>query len=282
LPPFFSIVTISFNQAKYLRQCLESVVSQKDRDVEFIVVDAGSSDGSREILQSFRSSIDHLILEPDRGPADGLNKGFKFATGQIGYFINSDDFLLPGAVRLMKALWEENTNMEILLGGAWLVDEQGKPRRELFARSASLEHFLGNRAVLVQQGMSFKLQAMRKACGFNVNNRTCWDFELLCSMLQGGARTKSSQHRFGAFRLYDGSLSGGVNGVAHAARYSQDRARLEIALRGARDPRHVMGLNILARLEKVVLNPELVRSRLMDSIFPGKMLKRWESDMGRV
>ena len=86
---FLSIVTISYNQAPYLRQCVESVISQKSDDIEYIVVDPGSTDGSREILQSYGDAIDHLILQTDKGPADGLNKGFAKAKGKIGYFVNS-------------------------------------------------------------------------------------------------------------------------------------------------------------------------------------------------
>src|SRR3546814_19401558 len=73
--PFLSIVTLSFNQAGYLRQALESVIAQKDGSVEFIVVDPGSTDGSRDIIAELGDGIDNVILDPDRGPADGLNKG---------------------------------------------------------------------------------------------------------------------------------------------------------------------------------------------------------------
>ncbi|MBK8907410.1 MAG: glycosyltransferase [Rhodospirillales bacterium] len=80
--PFLSIVTISFNQAQYARQAVESVLSQQGDDVEYIVVDPGSTDGSREILAGYGHAIDHFVFEPDNGPADGLNKGFGRATGR--------------------------------------------------------------------------------------------------------------------------------------------------------------------------------------------------------
>src|SRR4029077_2212938 len=86
LMPRVSIVTISFNQAPFLERAIRSVLEQDHPDVEYIVVDPGSTDGSREIIEKYRSRIAKVILEPDRGPANGLNKGFAAATGEIlGY-----------------------------------------------------------------------------------------------------------------------------------------------------------------------------------------------------
>ena len=77
-----------------------SVLNQDyDPAVEYIVVDPGSTDGSRELIETFRSRLAHILFEPDQGAADGLNKGFKRASGDIFAFLNSDDVLLPGAIR---------------------------------------------------------------------------------------------------------------------------------------------------------------------------------------
>ena len=92
-----SIVTISFNQAEFLERAIRSVIEQDYPDVEYIVVDPGSTDGSREIIEKYRSRISKVILEPDTGPANGLNKGFAAATGEIFGYINADDAFLPKA-----------------------------------------------------------------------------------------------------------------------------------------------------------------------------------------
>jgi len=85
-----SIVTISYNQARFLEQAIRSVINQDYPDIEYIVVDPGSTDGSRGIIEKYQNRIDKIIFDPDEGPADGLNKGFAHATGDIFGFINAD------------------------------------------------------------------------------------------------------------------------------------------------------------------------------------------------
>ena len=93
-----SIITISFNQDVYLEYCLRSVIEQDYANIEYIVIDAGSTDKSQEIIKSYSDQISTIVFESDNGPADGLNKGNSLATGDIIGYVNSDDILLPGAV----------------------------------------------------------------------------------------------------------------------------------------------------------------------------------------
>lgn len=277
--PFLSIVTISFNQAQYLRQCVESVVSQKGDDVEYIVVDPGSADGSREILESYGDAIDHLVLEPDDGPADGLNKGFARATGQVGYFINSDDFLLPGAVARMRRLSSENPDIDVLLGGAWMVDGHGEPIRELTATSADLFALLAGDAKTVQQGFFFRINTFRGVGGFNTANRTCWDFELICRLLHQGRRAQVTRERFGGFRVYGDSISGGIGGTKHTVKYLADRDRLHCELTGRPYAAKTPGQAVLARARCSLKRPSMTLASLVDRMFPSQVRRRFEADL---
>ena len=93
--PRITVVTVSYNQCCYLEQCVLSVLNQHYPNLEYIVVDAGSTDGSVELLRRYEHAFARLIVEPDRGQSDGLNKGFRFATGEILTWVNSDDMLAP-------------------------------------------------------------------------------------------------------------------------------------------------------------------------------------------
>jgi glycosyltransferase involved in cell wall biosynthesis len=277
--PFISIVTISFNQGPYLRQCVDSVLAQKCDDVEYIIVDPGSTDGSREILASYGAAIDHLVLEPDNGPADGLSKGFARATGEVGYFINSDDFLLPSAVDRMRRLWAANPGIDLLLGGAWMVDGAGAPIRELVASSAELDVLLSGDSHIVQQGLSFRMDRLREVGGFNVANRTCWDFEFICAMLRNGARARVCRERIGTFRMYEGSLSGGVAGSVHIQRYRDDLDRIHREFTGGAFEWKGPLVEAMARARRGLSHPAITLSLIQDRLFSKRICRRFERDM---
>ena len=96
--PKISVVMVSFNQAAFLEEGLRSVLEQGYPNLEFIVIDGNSTDGSGGILERYRPRLSVLVIESDRGQSDGLNKGFARATGDILTWVNSDDLLEPGAL----------------------------------------------------------------------------------------------------------------------------------------------------------------------------------------
>jgi glycosyltransferase involved in cell wall biosynthesis len=131
----FSIVTISFNQAEFLERTILSVIAQKDVDMEYIIVDPGSTDGSRDIIERYRGTFSHVIFEPDAGPADGLNKGFAVASGDWFGYINSDDFYLPGGLAAVDVATRRFPQAGAIVGNGHIVDESDnflrKSRRRL-------------------------------------------------------------------------------------------------------------------------------------------------------
>src|ERR1700728_3477743 len=131
VPMKFSVVTISFNQRQYLEEALRSVLTQDYPEIEYIVVDPGSTDGSRELIKSFANQLARVVFEPDRGAADGLNKGFQHASGDILGFLNSDDVLLPGAMRSVAQAFAQNPDCDIVMGNGFIIDGQGKRIRRI-------------------------------------------------------------------------------------------------------------------------------------------------------
>ena len=110
LKTFFSIVTISYNQATFLDSCIKSVLSQSFKNFEYIIQDPGSNDGSRKILNSYKNTDSRLkvFFEDDYSPGDGLNKGFSKASGKYFLFLNSDDELCLDALKEMHFLIKAN------------------------------------------------------------------------------------------------------------------------------------------------------------------------------
>jgi glycosyltransferase involved in cell wall biosynthesis/SAM-dependent methyltransferase len=122
--PKISIVTPSYNQAAYLEITMRSVLDQGYDNLEYIVIDGGSTDGSLEIIRRYSDRLAYWENEPDRGPGHALNKGFSRATGDIFAWVNSDDYLLPGALHTVaRVLTTESVNM--VYGDNLHVDQHG-------------------------------------------------------------------------------------------------------------------------------------------------------------
>lgn len=125
--PTISVVTPSFNQAKYLEATLRSVLDQDYPNVEHIVMDGGSTDGSLEILRKYGSKLAYWCSEKDKGQADALARGFQRCTGDILCWLNSDDVFLPGALTKVARYFSRNPDVEAACGGAYIIDSQGSP-----------------------------------------------------------------------------------------------------------------------------------------------------------
>ncbi|MDG2535775.1 glycosyltransferase family 2 protein [Sphingomonas sp. HITSZ_GF] len=226
----FSIVTISFNQAPYLERAIQSVLSQKSVDVEYIVVDPGSTDGSREIIERYRDRIAKVIFEKDTGPGDGLNKGLAAATGTLFGYINADDELLPDALAEAAAFLEAHPEIDVAYGKGYFVDEQGKRTKHLIpSKTVTPQAYADGLTFIVQQSAFMRTEALRAAGGFNVDNRTCWDAEAFLDMALRGSRFARVWRDWGLFRLYPNSITGsGTN----RERYLADCARMFAKVHG--------------------------------------------------
>jgi glycosyltransferase involved in cell wall biosynthesis len=201
-----SIVTISFNQCQYLRACIDSILDQRDCDVEYIVVDPGSTDGSRELIESYGDRL-IKVFDRDDGPADGLNKGFARATGEIYGFINSDDYLLPGALKQISTFFDTYSKNTFVTGCGFTEDASGK-RTAVAPSKLTVQAMLHRSAVMFQQTTFFPAVLFQAVGCFNNENRTCWDYELFLNFLQFGAEHYTLESDLAVFRLYQGSISG--------------------------------------------------------------------------
>jgi glycosyltransferase involved in cell wall biosynthesis len=256
-----SIVTISYNQAPFLEQAIRSVTEQDYPDIEYIVVDPGSTDGSREIIERYRNRIDKIIFEPDAGPADGLNKGFEQATGYVLGFLNSDDYLLPGALKTVAAAFSAAPHRDVLSGHAVIVDADGQEINRFYSRRYSPTRYVYGAATLAQQSTFFKAAAFRQTNGFNIENRIAWDGELWVDLALSGAQFGRMPVFLSAFRVYGGSITGGCGQTTEA--FLQYKDRMFVKVKGRQRRRGDWLVRIMNKGLEYALHPEVAMSRLL-------------------
>lgn len=229
MQPAISIVTISYNKGPYLEECLRSVIGQDCTGVQYIVVDPGSNDGSRDVLQRYRDRIGTLVEEPDDGPADGLNKGFSAAQSSILGYLNADDRYVPGALRYVVDYFAAQPQVDVLCGAIRIIDAHGRvsPRKRTSDRF-DLADYAAGICTVGQQATFFRRSVFDRAGRFNSENRIAWDGELLVDMALAGARFASVRKVLGDFRIYGESITGSQTYRERLAQYHASlRAKLE-------------------------------------------------------
>jgi glycosyltransferase involved in cell wall biosynthesis len=123
--PLVSVITPSYNQAQWLEQTIQSVLGQTYSNVEYIIIDGGSTDGSKEIIEKYASRLAYWQCEKDGGQADAINIGFKKAKGEIFAYLNADDLLEPNAIEGIINAYEVNQEFAIYYGKCKTIDEHG-------------------------------------------------------------------------------------------------------------------------------------------------------------
>jgi glycosyltransferase involved in cell wall biosynthesis len=254
-----SLVIPSFNQAAYLGTTLKSVLTQEYPQLELVVVDGGSADGSRDLISAQASRLAWWCSEPDKGMYDALNKGFGHTTGEIMGWLNSDDLLLPGALRAVGEIFSRFPEIDWLSSlslSSWTQDGtcRGYATIEGYSRDAFLDGgYLPGSARhygWIPQESTFWRRSLWEKSGGRLNSsfRLAGDFELWCRFF-AHADLVGTPTPLGGFRT-------------HAAQKSRDMtAYLAEARQALEDFRHRSHHSVSA------VRGGLLRSRL--TVLPG-------------
>jgi glycosyltransferase involved in cell wall biosynthesis len=208
-----SIVTPSFNQARFIKRTIDSVLSQRgDFELEYRVVDGGSTDGTVELLQSYGKRLT-WTSEPDRGQVDAINKGLSKVTGDIASWLNSDDTLLPGALQRIAAVFEQHPETEWVHGRCTIIDEHDREARRWInaykhfrSRTWSLESFLTEN--FVSQMTVYWRKTAQDAIGLlDSRLRYAFDYDFFLRLAHRGAPIYLEDPT-ACFRWYETSKSG--------------------------------------------------------------------------
>ena len=109
MSPKISIITPCFNAAQYIEQTILSIINQDYDNIEYVIIDGGSSDGTVDIIKKYEDKISYWISEPDKGQSDAINKGIEVATGDVFNWVNADDYLEEGVLKEIAKHFEDKT-----------------------------------------------------------------------------------------------------------------------------------------------------------------------------
>lgn len=206
--PLISIITVVFNGEKTLERTIASVISQDYGDIEYIVVDGGSTDGTLGILRKYDNRIDYWISEPDEGIADAFNKGIALSRGEIIGLINADDYYLPGALSKVASAYRA-AGSEVIIHGNMLVEKDGRKvriRPRPFPRLWKYVDFPFNHpAMFVPKKIYDKLGGYDKRC------RYAMDYDFSLRAMQSGVSFKFLDEDLACFSIEGVSSQAPIN-----------------------------------------------------------------------
>ncbi len=206
--PKISIVTPSYNQGKFIEKTILSVLNQNYTNLEYIIIDGGSTDESVEIIKKYEKKLHYWISEKDSGQSEALNKGFAKAGGEIFGYLNSDDIYLDNTLNFISDFFNNNKKVDIVYGNCLVIDERDKVLNLSVALPFKLEEHLNGVFSIPQPGSFWKAEVFKKAGEFNINNHTCMDGEFFAKAGLKDFKFKSINKNFASFRIHTSSKTG--------------------------------------------------------------------------
>lgn len=185
--PVVSIVTPCLNSGRFIERTIESVLSQDYQNIEYIVMDGGSSDGTIEILERYRGRLDY-VSAPDKGPTDAVNRGFQRSRGSIFAWINADDEYLPGAVSCAVRSLTSHPDADVVYGEGIWTDESGVELGRYPTIAPYRANMFEQECGICQPTAFMRREAFAEAGLLNVRRASCFDYDLWVRMAR--------RHRF--------------------------------------------------------------------------------------
>lgn len=278
--PLISIVTPSYNQADFIDETIQSVLSQDYANREYLILDGGSNDGSVDIIRRYEEQLDYWISERDRGQSHAINKGFARARGDVLTWLNSDDVFLPGALSAVAECFDRYPKIDLVYGDFVYTDLKGAVlrRRKVFPK-ISYDHlvfhdYLGQPAVFFRKSLFEKVGAIDESLTYGM------DWELFLRMWKV-ADTMHVPRVLATYRLHESAKGSAEDGMKFQrdARVIQQR-HVRHPFRDAKAnriwQRYRFALSLGLRTWSVIRDSPVDYVRTMWRMFPGwRFVRLW-------
>lgn len=214
--PTISIITAVYNGADYIEENILSIKNQNYPNIEHIIIDGGSTDGTVDIIKKYHNTYNlKWISEKDAGVYDAFNKGFRMATGEIYAWLDGDNYFQIGIIKKVVDILKENDEIDIVHGDVEIVSNNGKHIRVYRAPNVSFKNALlkNTGAIPLQPSAFLRREVYREIGEFNVNYRIAADYEFWLRVLKNNPRIYCLHIIFGSYRRGNEAVSQSFRGV---------------------------------------------------------------------
>lgn len=219
--PALSIITPSYNQAEFLERTIRSVLDQDYPNLEYIVIDGGSTDGSVDIIRRYESRLAYWVSESDRGQVDAINKGLRRATGEWVGWQNSDDIYYPGSFSCFAKAVANRPDIDLVLGDINLIDPDDGVIRDVRYVAPTYDSLLAEGMVMANQATLWR-RSLHDSIGFlDESLHYCLDFDWFLRALQATTGVAHVPTILGALRYHPAAKTG-----QHQARFDEEYRRI--------------------------------------------------------
>ncbi len=218
--PLVSIVTPSYNQAAYLDAAMNSVLDQEYPNVEYLVADGGSTDGSSEIIRRHADRLTWWVSEKDQGQADGANKGFRRAQGEIIGWLNSDDLYRPGAIAGAVAAFQAHPEAGLVFSDVESIDGNGELINVMRFGPRTLEDLMAFK-IISQPGVFMRRSLLERVGYLDQSYHLLLDHHLWLRMARHAPLAYAPGERWAAARFHAGAKN-----VAQAGAFGREAYRI--------------------------------------------------------
>lgn len=208
-----SIITPSYNQGKFIKDTIESVLSQENVLLDYFVMDGGSVDNTLEVLEAYEGRIT-WVSERDNGQADAVNKGIRCSDGDIIGWINSDDIYYPGTLNEVLNFFRLNPEIDVLYGQADHIDIAGIPFEEYPSEDWNFERLLKH-CFICQPALFFRRRVVQQCGPLDEKLNYCMDYEYWIRLAIMGVRFQYIGKKFAGSRLYNENKTLGARVAVH-------------------------------------------------------------------
>ncbi len=211
----FSIIIPSYNQPAFIGRTLKNVCELKKNilsrgiELEVILFDACSSEEVQDIIELYRSQLDKVVIEKDKGQYDAINKGMNFITGEYWTWLNTDDYIDHDGFFKIVEILKKDASIDYVFGDIQIIDEHDKLLQLAKSYDLNLRDLLNKNPSIFQPGSFFKTSVTKKI-GELRNNNCCFDYEYILRLLINKAKFHRCDFVVAQFRLYSTSKSGSI------------------------------------------------------------------------